>query len=606
MKVDWDVNFENNDPDTSPRDRTGTVYFYENVTVPILRGASAVSAVSPSGTQLDVTLQDEGRGPTIAATISFDERVFLGESYDFHLAYELSDVRVPSLLVTPTYVYLPVIAGGDEAIVTVSYPTGDGWSVSLEAADCVQDGSTFSCNGDDSGFLAALLEVSRPDALARMPFEVPLQNETVSVDFSYFAGEEAEAKRLTDLATAALPIIEQQYGFAYPGAGSIRLSQGGRQEVLGYEGLTSCDAADCQVVVSPAADDLTFIHELAHLWSEIYGKRWLSEGFAQLIAEDTAAALPEGMVLRLPLEREPASIDLRLNDWGEVSSLIGAEEAERQTENAGYDLSLRFLRQLQAEAGSDALSRTNAAIAAGGYPADSRRFLDVLEETSDKVFDGLFAERVFAPSFKPKLDARRQARDRLKDLTRRTAEAGLSDDVPILIREALNKWQFEAASMSLDVAERQLLEYEVLKSSLSVLTDEAQSAGLKLPTTIADEIGKWEFASARLMFADASQAVDAYVQAKDRTRDPRNLWERFGLIGRDPDKDLSRAEDAFVAGDFKAALDHANNARDTVNGAADTALRRLLVLGLVFSMIALGIGGAVWYSQRREREFSGF
>ena len=121
VRVLWDLSFKNNDPATSEPGSAGTVLFYENVTVPVLKGASGVSAVSSSGAVLDVALEEVGRGPTMSARVTFDQRVFFGETYDLHLGYELADVRMPSLLVSPTYVYLPVIAGGDEATVTVTF-----------------------------------------------------------------------------------------------------------------------------------------------------------------------------------------------------------------------------------------------------------------------------------------------------------------------------------------------------------------------------------------------------------------------------------------------------------------------------------------------------
>src|SRR5207237_6138957 len=101
------------------------------------------------------------------------------------------------------------------------------------------------------------------------------------------------------------------------------------------EGITSCgQAANCSVIVSPAADDITVLHELAHLWSGIYGRRWLSEGFAQLIAEEAAGALPAGLVQSQPAEQHPAGTDLRLDTRGEVSSLIGANELVLKHEDA--------------------------------------------------------------------------------------------------------------------------------------------------------------------------------------------------------------------------------------------------------------------------------
>ena len=602
VRVSWDLSFKNNDPATSEPGSEGTVFFYENVTVPVLRGASGISAVSSSGAALDVALEEVGSGPTMSARVTFDARVFFGETYDLHLGYELTNVRVPSLLVTPTYVYLPVIAGGDESTVTVSHPSGDGWSVSLEAGECAQDGTTFACSGEDSGFLAAVLEVSRPDAIATLAFELPLREKTINVSLSYFIGEEGTAQHLRELAVAGLPIIEEQYGFAYPGERSITISQGGRQAVLGFEGLTTCGlTGECQVHVSPAADDVTFLHELTHLWSAIYAERWLSEGFAQIIAEETADALPGGLVQNRPGEREPATVDLRLDEWGGVSSLIGAEESERQKESAGYDLSLRFLYQLRFEVGSDALKRTNATIATGD-PADSQRYLDVLEETSGKHLDGLFAEWVFPDTFKATLDARRQVRDRLEELKRRTAGAGLSEDIPNAIRKSIEAWQFEAALAGLDNADRKLGEYEVLRRALDVLKQRSERAGLELPSTIADEVQRWEFPSARLMFADAAQALEAYVAAEARLGDPRSVWERFGLLGKNPEDDLQRAAVVFADGDFESAKDHADSARDAIDDASGTAFRRLLILACVLGLMAAGIAAGVWYSRQREAE----
>lgn len=605
VRVSWDLSFQNNDPGTSTADSTGTVFFYENVTVPVLRGASKLTAVSSSGTALDVSLEEVGPGPAQAATISFEENVFFGETYDLHLAYELADVRFPSLLVTPTYLYLPVIAGGDEATVTVSHTSGDGWSVSLEAAECAQDGETFACRGNDSGFLAAILEVSRPDAVATIPFDIPLLTKVVHADLSYFLGEEGAAQHLRELTSVALPLIEEQYGFAYPGTGTVAISQGGRQAALGYEGLTTCHPdGECRVVVSPAADDVTFIHELAHLWSHVYAERWLSEGFAQTIAEETAGRMPEGLVQSRSPEREPATVDLRLDDWGTVSSLIGAQESELATENAGYDRSVRFVNQLRFEAGNDALKNANAAIAAGGSLADSRRFLDVLEETSGKHFDGLFAEWVFPESFKPTLQTRRVARDRLASLYLRAAEEGLSEDVPNAIRATVEAWEFGAALTALDEAEQKLVEYDALTRVLEALTQKADGAGLSLPASITDGIARWEFTIVRRMIAEADEAIAAYVQAERRVDGPRSLWERFGLIAKDPGKHLDRAANAFAAGDFQASVDGANDAREMVNDASDTALRRLLVLGLVLALIAAGIGASLWFSQRREKELA--
>ena len=605
VRVTWDVTLQNNDPATSGAGDGATVFFYENLTVPVLKGASAISAVSSSGTPLEITLGEPTPSPAISAVVSFEAAVFYGESYSFRLEYELSQVREQSLLVSPTYVYLPALAGGDSATVTIDTPSGGGWSVSVEPGDCAGSEATFNCSGEDASFLAALVEVSRPDALSTIAFGVPMQQGTVDVSLSYFQGEEATAQHLKDLAIAGLPQIETLFGFAYPGSPAIEISQGGRQVVLGYEGLTSCEAATgCRVVVSPVADDVTFLHELVHLWSSVHGKRWLSEGFAQLIAEEAAATLPPGLVQTYPPEREPSTAEFPLDEWGDVNSLIGAADSEIHAENAGYDRSLQFLYQLRSEVGSDVLRQANAALAKDETPGDSQRFLDLLEELSAKRVDHLFGQWIFPPSFGLTLAARREARDRLDNLVRLAADEGLPEEFPNAIRADVSAWEFDAALAALAKAESKFGEFKEIKAELAELTAATEAAGLALPSSIADALGRWEFGSARLLFAEARMALDAYKVANDRVNAPRDLWERFGLIGSDPDADVLRAADAFAAGEFQTSLDRANSAASTVGDASESALQRLLVIGLVLGVFSSGIAVAIWVSQRQEREFA--
>jgi hypothetical protein len=599
------VTFENNDPATAASGDGETVFFYENLTIPVLRGASAVSATASTGEPLTVTLSEPGPSPTVSAYVSFHRVVFYGETYDFKLTYELADVRAPSLLVTPSYVYLPVIAGGDESTVTVTSPSATGWSVSLQPGECAQAGNTFNCTGADASFLAAILEISQPNANASFAFDVPVATKRVTVMMSYFQGEAGVAQHLRELVTAGLPIIERLYGFSYPGPDSVRVAQGGQRAARGYEGITSCGQLEtCSVIVSPAADDLTVLHELAHFWSGIYAKRWLSEGFAQLIAEEAAAALPPGLVQNPPAQKNPASVNLPLDGWGNVQSLIGADESELNVENAGYDRSLKFLHLLQAEVGAESLARANASLAASGARADSKRYLDLVEALSGKRLDQQFAEWVFPTSMEPSLAARRQARDRLEALEKQAAERNLSSDVPDAIRGDVEAWQFPNALAALDDAESKLARFQEVKQLLSQLMLDVEAQGLPLPRAIIEAIKNWEFLRASEMLSDANLAIEAYVRAREQVQLPRNFWEGLGLTGADPAKDLSQASKAFARGDFRGALEHANEATNKVDGASLMAVRKLFVLTLVFGISVGGVGFAVWLSRRQDEQLA--
>ena len=597
----WDVTMTNNDPATS-NTGGGAVSYYNTLQIPILRGAANISARSAGGHLLDVSIEQADPGPVQRATVTLDRKLFYHDTYRFSLTYDLSDVRTQSLLVTPFYVFLPVIASGNAATVTVHTPTDAGWSVSLEPGECQQNGAVFSCSGSASSYLAATLEVTRPDAITKAAFDVPLGGKTLSFTVSYFQGEADFAPHLQQLVTAGLPVIQELYGFPLSGPSVFNVSQGGRQSALGYEGLTTCTpGASCDIVVSPIADDYTVLHELSHLWSGVYAKRWLAEGFAQLIAEQTASKLPAGLVRGQPPQRPASTVDLQLDDWGDVAAVVGASPADLALQDAGYDRSLRFLDLLRFQLGMTALQKANKAIADSGEPADSRRYLDALEDASGHKVDDLFALWVFPPSFSPVLRGRREARDRLATVTARVRDGAGPAEALDKIRREVRAWRFQQALSELDGVDASLATYADLRAEMSGLRSAAGAAGLTLPDTVERPLRRWEFDRVRDTLGEVRDAVDAYSRARSRAAEGRDLWEHFGLLGSDPDGDQRDAAAAFAAGDFQRAIDRSESALDALNGASGVALRRLLIVGGLLAAFALVIGMAVWASRLRER-----
>lgn len=606
VRVTWDVSILNNDPQTENLSGRGTnIFYYDTFTFPLLVGASTVEAKSSEGVLLDISVQEPGQGPAIPATIKLDRRLFYQDTYDLHMEYQIPETRHPALIVLPSYAFVPLLASGDEATVEVSAPGAQPWATSTEAVDCTQSGTAFTCSGSDSVFLAAITEVARPDLTATLSTEVQMRDRKVPVNITYFQGEEAFAQHVSDLAVNGLPVIEDIYGLTYFGPGTINISERVRQVILGYEGLTSCDAATaCEVNISPVADDYTVLHELAHLWSGLYDKRWLSEGFAQYVSILAAPQLPEGLVSGTPPARQQASVELQLDDWGEVDSVISASEDDLAVENAGYFRSQRFLDQLEFELGVETLRRTNQAIGLDGSPADSRRFMDVLEEVSGRNNDALFQEWVFPDSLDSLLADRREARDRLTNVIARAQEEGLTEDVPGQIQEQVDAWQFQDAFTALDDAEASLNAYAELKVELARLREDVASSGLVLANGIQGLIDEWDFEGAAVAVGQAFEALTAYDIALEKVDAPRSAWEQFGLLGSDPEASIERAAAAFNDGDYAGAIDHADTAIDTVDGAAKTAMRRVLIVAGILALFAVVILGAVWLSHRREPDFA--
>jgi tetratricopeptide (TPR) repeat protein len=606
VRVAIDVSVENHDPTTEDHDRPGEpFFFYDSVTLPALRGAGSVTAIS-DGETLNVNLDESGRGVAIGVTVQFHERLFYQQTYDFTLNYELEEVREPSFLVTPFYVFLPAIAGGHEATVTVTMPASQGWETSLEAADCPGNGGVFTCAGDGTTHLAALAEVTRPDAVATTFFEAPLSETVLAVNLTYLVTEDDAARHLQELIIRGLPVLEELHGFPYDGPPVLNVAHGGRQLILGYEGLTECHPGEaCNIVVSPVAYDITVLHELAHLWHHIYANRWLAEGFAEFMAQEAESLLPPDVVRGERPLRQPVAVDLPLDLWGEVTSVIGAADERMAIEAAGYEYSLRFIQVLRSELGLDTLQRVNRAIWESGRPADSRMFMDLIEEISGRNVDELFRTWVFPDSFWPVLEVRREARDRMDQLRMAARDYGMPEEQLSAVADLISDWRFDEALGLLDLAEANLETYVALESRLASLERRAQDTGLIFPSEmVAEAISAWDFDAAQRLMNDGELALELYARAHERVNEPRSLWQQFGLLGRSPDRDLAAAASAFAAGDFLAAMEHSDRAIDAISGASGAALFRLLVVVVIMAVISGVAALAMWLSHVSRRRLA--
>jgi hypothetical protein len=545
VNVSWQVNLENNDPETAFRE-VGFVYFYEAVTLPVLRGASSVRASGPGGGSLTVNVQDPGEGPIVVVEVNLDRNLYYGQSYSFTLSYQLPEARSDFLLITPFYVFLPAITAGDSSTVTITMPDNSAWDVTLETAECSQSGSgEYQCGASEDIQVAALVEVSRPDALKSSESAVALSESELSLTIRYFPGEETWAFHIQELATAALPVMEDIFGIPYQGPTDLEISERGRQDIAGYEGTFGCVVIICHIGISPMADDRVAVHEFAHLWTGVFDRRWLAEGLAEFTASRTLHLLgPLPSISEIiPPEHE---VDLQLDEWEPIGILIGASDEEQTLEVTGYLKSLRFFELLDKTVGLDALRAANAAAAIRGNGVDSRAYLDILEEAGGVRLDALFLEWVFPSSFEPILEQRRRVSDRL-----------------------------------------------------AKLDEAAGSAGLNLPESIENAVADWRFESANRTMEEAEAAIAAHTAARDKVDRPRSLWQKIGLLGSDSEGALADAVAAFAAGDFQDVIESSEDAQGMIDGAGTAALMRLLIaLGILAAIVTLGAGG-IWFFRRR-------
>lgn len=546
VQVTWQVDIENNDPATRRQD-FGSSYFYQSVSVPVLRGASATRATGPGGGPLGVEVDDSGEGPTASAGVLFDRALHYGERYAFTLSYELADARSEILLVTAAYVYLPAIVVGDSATVRVVVPDDREWDVILEPFDCPEsDPGEYVCSSSEGVQIAVWVEVTKPDALRSTESVVQLADGEIALTISHFHGEERWASHIQEMSGSALPALESLFGFPYQGPRSLTVTERGRRDIAGYEGTFGCLVDFCTIGISPVADDSVALHELAHLWTEMFEKRWLAEGLAQFMTNRAAEGLG-ALVSTQKSGPPPRTVDLQLDEWGPARYIIGASEEDLAREYTGYWESERFFETLEQAIGLPALQTANASAAGLARDIDSQTYLDLLEDASGVHLDGLFLEHIFPPSYGPVLEQRRRAQERL-----------------VLL-------QANAAAAELHLRER-----------------------------TQDLVDAWSFDSAERAMDDAEAALDAYNAARDRLDEPRSFWEKVGLWGRNPDAELESAAAEFAVGRFMNAVDHAETAEETLDGAKRAGQIRLSALAGILAAIILVAGGGIWFVRSRE------
>src|SRR3990172_2537509 len=73
VHVSWQVLVDNRDPQTAEQ-QSGTLFFYDSLSLPVLRGADNLTARA-DGASLPVSLET-GDGPIVSANVSFDRPLF--------------------------------------------------------------------------------------------------------------------------------------------------------------------------------------------------------------------------------------------------------------------------------------------------------------------------------------------------------------------------------------------------------------------------------------------------------------------------------------------------------------------------------------------------
>lgn len=583
-------------------------YFYDRIQLTLPASSTGYTARSAVGNPLPLTVEsvnDSG----VTVYVYLGQRLYSGQTTSFGLYFDLVDKGGSTdrdLRIGYNLMSFPVSAFGSPGTpgssVTVVFPAG--FTVQEEfggltrsvfgSGEVVFSSGPLDNSADLNAWFTAVQPVPASDFRTRAVTIGPLR-----VTLRYWVDDPGWADQVERVMRAGYPVLAQMIGLGDPIKTTVTVEEASTQETVGFSGAYDQDTGGIQV--SYFADPFVILHEVAHMWfnDDLVSERWIQEGFASYYADQAVAAL--GYTNHAPVltDRLMGSA-VPLNDW----SLAG--EPNSVTDAYLYAATLDVARQIAAEAGQDGLRKIWQAARAGqaayqparGAPdeilarraPDWRRFLDLLEQTTGRSFEVIWQKWVTNASQVSLLQQRATVLSEYSSVER----AASTWNLPAEIRRALDDWQFGEASSLISQARGILAD----RDQIAV---EAVTQGTTPPPGLRIAFEESGIAAAS---SEAAQelAVLGDISSADQARTANGGAARdLGLIGADPQADLTAARRAFAAGDLSGAAQlavRARNAWQSANSAGQIRIAGSLSL-LLGGLLLVGL--FVWTRGSRLR-----
>ncbi|HEY3522801.1 MAG TPA: hypothetical protein VGK63_03775 [Candidatus Limnocylindrales bacterium] len=605
VRVRVDATAVNHKSDTTIRR-----YYYDSATVAVLPGTRNFH-VTAAGAKPHVSVSNATRRYTLLR-VAFGKRVYSHHSFRFHLTFDLPDrggaatrdVRIGQSLVSfPVWAFATASTPGSS--VAVRFPSG--YDIHVEQGDLsgpTRDGDSVVLRRSSIGNAAAFfayVSADRPGSYRETALTTKVGDATVPLAIRPWTDDPAWGKRVGRLFVRGLPVLGDLAGVPYPRTDQLVVQESVTRSSGGYAGLF--DPSSGRIEVAYYASPFVVLHEAAHAWfnGALLVDRWADEGFASYYAELAADRLKVDVSPpRLTPNLEKARIPL--NAWQE----LGRDPAE--TESYAYAASLELARAIGERAGTDGLARVWAAAAAGeaadqpvaappgtapesaAGPPDWRSLLDLLETRTDESYDDLWRKWVVRPEEIGLLDDRATARAEYAT----TVTAARDWQLPAVIRQALDAWQFDQAVALLGQA-REVLDRR------PELEQEAAIAGVTLPDAVERDFEGAQSLRVALDEAAAELAAMKAIEAAATTR-PANpdVVTQLGLLSATPDADMANARTLFAAGRLDDAVAQSESARAAWISAPELG-RQLAIRMAVGMLVVLLVFGLIVRSAVRRR-----
>jgi hypothetical protein len=592
------MTLRNTAPDEDAGDGRFRFYYYDAYGIPLPAEAQEVRARSDGR-----TLRVEERGIDGEPGFRLFEVQFPDLLYPDSRTLELSFVLEgqPPRSDDPTrigagYATFPVFGPGDPGESTVEVVVPEGLSLDSTAQSFTPtegaDGTTVYATREDNlspGF-AATMSVRGSDVGEERAVTVG----GVSLVLVPYPNDPEWADFIEERADVGLPVLMQLVGQEWPGAVD-RIREDSGSQVRGFEGWYS--SREREIVLGEALEDGILFHELAHAWvnTSSIEDRWLSEGLAEVLAEETARRTEGTFTTPAAVERDDGAA-LPLQTWQDSPGFRGTE-VDGWAYPASYQVVSRLLDGLTDDELSAVLSEVVTATSPwdlpeqrllSGGPLDSKAFLDLLHAravpaSADGSSVALYADWVLDDADAARLEQRPHA---MEAYTRFAAMSAWAP--PLGIRTAMAEWDY-------DTAGELMVQRSDLATAATAVQELSESTRTELPARIRrgyeDADTETEYAAAGASIATAANALRHYETARAAADTDRSALGRLGAAVLRVEATADAAQDNITIGEFAAAEAAADLAVERAEwatrlGSAIVAAAAALVALLVIVIVA--------------------
>lgn len=605
LTVDIDMHLVNTTPD-SVEGGVVTQTFFTGFELFVPLDATEFD-VSGDGGSLEYTREPSEDDGFDLVTVELGRRLFFREAMDVQVNWRINGDEPRSdsqFRVNPAYFAVPVFGFGTPRHVDVNLVVPLGYELTFE-------GDVLTTSATESGQLTySALDIEDPDEFFAWVSGVDnskLSTERVVVEeveivVRSWPGDDFWTSEVIAAAQSGLPVLLDLIGLEYAQSAPLVVTESAEVTASGYGGWYIKDRN--LVEIGEYVDADLVLHELSHIWlnQDLFDRRWIIEGLAEVFAAESAVAagLAEEVEVRQVAFPSSHPEIPSLNEWDYVTvESFDSIDDLFDYEQAGYSLSEWVLQQVVDEIGFESMrdvvyAVSNDEIAYRGEPEPESvarataawyHFLDLLQEVGgSEDADELFFDHVTEFEYEE-----RDAARRLYEEVRASTNGW---ELPLLIREPMSRWQFEYAT-------RWLGQVGPIVEARDEVESDLLELGLELRPKMEDlfELATGSFDEVVVFGAELAEATDQVLEAKGLVDADRSLFEEVGLIGSEIEAEFDDTVRALDSEDFDAAEAEAAEVV-AIADAAET--QGLIRMGALLAVLALfGLGG--WLLVRRRR-----